>query len=126
MAIVRVHNKARNITYVYESESYWDKDLKQPRSHRRLIGRLDPVTGEVVPTSRKTKEEGNISQTHSDTNYKKLYEQALSTIEQKDAVILELRSRLAAAESDNREYRRLVGRISGILASAPGKEQANG
>lgn len=62
----------------------------------------------------------------NDTNYKKLYEQALSTIEQKDAVIRELRSRLAAAESDNREYRRLVGRISGILASAPGKERDDG
>ena len=62
----------------------------------------------------------------NDTNYKKLYEQALSTIEQKDAVIRELRSRLAAAESDNREYRRLVCRISGILASAPGKERDDG
>ena len=126
MATVRVHNKARNITYVYESESYWAKDLKQPRSHRKLIGRLDPVTGEVIPTSRKRKEDGSSAQTHNDTNYKQLYEQALSTIEQKDAVIRELRSRLAAAESDNREYRRLVGRISGILASAPGKERDDG
>lgn len=126
MAIVRVHNKARNITYVYESESYWDKDLKQPRSHRKLIGRLDPVTGEVVPTSRKAKEEGTTIQTHSVTDYKKLYEQALSTIEQKDAIILELRNRLAVAESDNRTYRRLINRASEILSSAPGKEQGNG
>ena len=57
MAIVRVHNKARNITYVYESESYWDKELKQPRSHRKLIGRIDPATGDVVPTSRKARDE---------------------------------------------------------------------
>ena len=27
MAIVKVHNKARNVTYVYESVSYWDKEL---------------------------------------------------------------------------------------------------
>ena len=45
MAIVKVHNKARNVTYVYESVSYWDKELKQPRSHRKLIGRIDPATG---------------------------------------------------------------------------------
>ena len=57
MAIVRVHNKARNITYVYESESYWDKELKPPRSHRKLIGRIDPATGDVVPTSRKARDE---------------------------------------------------------------------
>lgn len=47
MAIIKVHNKARNVTYVYESVSYWDKELKQPRSHRKLIGRIDPVTGNV-------------------------------------------------------------------------------
>lgn len=50
MALVKMHNKERNITYVYESESYWDKDLKQPRSRRRLVGKIDPETGEVVPT----------------------------------------------------------------------------
>lgn len=50
MALVKMHNKERNITYVYESESYWDKTLKQPRSRRRLVGKIDPETGEVVPT----------------------------------------------------------------------------
>ena len=99
MAIVRVHNKARNITYVYESESYWDKELKQPRSHRKLIGRIDPATGDVVPTSRKARdEEPSTPATYSDTDYQKLYEQALSTIDQKDALIRELRSRLAAGK----------------------------
>ena len=48
MAIVKVHSKACNITYVYESVSYWDKELKQPRSHRKLIGRIDPDTGDVI------------------------------------------------------------------------------
>ena len=37
------------ITYVYENESYWDKEKKQPRSKRRLIGHIDPATGEIVP-----------------------------------------------------------------------------
>ena len=49
MAILKIHNKARGITYVYESESYWDKELKKPRAKRKLIGKIDPVTGEVVP-----------------------------------------------------------------------------
>ena len=39
------------ITYAYENESYWDKDKKQPRSRRRLIGRVDEATGGIVPTS---------------------------------------------------------------------------
>ena len=50
MAIVRQHDKRSGITYVYESTSYWDKEKQQSRSHRKLIGRLDPETGKVVPT----------------------------------------------------------------------------
>ena len=44
MAIIDVYNKQRNVTYVYDSISYWDKSLKQPRSHRKLIGKRDPIT----------------------------------------------------------------------------------
>lgn len=32
------------MTYVYESQSYRDKETKQPRSKRKLIGRLDDET----------------------------------------------------------------------------------
>lgn len=46
-------NKVTGITYVYESVSYWDKEKKQPRNKKKLIGKIDPVTGEVVPTHKK-------------------------------------------------------------------------
>ena len=36
MAIINLYNKKLNVTYVYDSVSYWDKDLKQPRSKRKL------------------------------------------------------------------------------------------
>lgn len=50
MAIIKQLDKRSGITYVYESTSYWDKEKKQPRSKRTLIGRLDSDTGKVVPT----------------------------------------------------------------------------
>ena len=50
MKTIKVHNKQYDITYVYEYSNYWDKEKKQSRSKRRLIGRLDPFTGETVPT----------------------------------------------------------------------------
>ena len=50
MSMVKQLDKRSGITYVYESVSYWDKEKKQPRSKRALIGRLDPTTGEIVPT----------------------------------------------------------------------------
>ena len=50
MAMVKQLDKRSGITYIYESVSYWDREKKQPRSKRTLIGRLDPTTGEIVPT----------------------------------------------------------------------------
>lgn len=50
MGIVYQTDKRVGITYVYESESYWDKEKQQPRSRRKLIGRLDKVTGDIVST----------------------------------------------------------------------------
>ena len=47
-----VQNKITGITYVYESESYWDKEKKQPRNRRTLIGKLDE-NGEIVPTGKR-------------------------------------------------------------------------
>jgi len=49
-SIIKVFDKRSGNTYFYESESYWDKEKQQPRSRRKLIGKLDPTTGEMVPT----------------------------------------------------------------------------
>ena len=44
MSIVKNKDKRTGITYVYESQSYWDKEKKQPRAKRTLIGKLDETT----------------------------------------------------------------------------------
>lgn len=58
MSIVHQLDKRSGITYVYESESYWDREKKQARSRRKLIGRLDPSTGNVIPTDGRGKKRG--------------------------------------------------------------------
>ena len=55
MAIIHQKDKRSGITYVYESKSVWDKEKKQSRSKRTLIGRLDEATGEVIPTDGRCK-----------------------------------------------------------------------
>ena len=50
MSIIHVKDKRSGLTYVYESISYWDKEKKQPRCRRHLLGRLDQASGEMVPT----------------------------------------------------------------------------
>ncbi|MDW7730607.1 MAG: transposase, partial [Bacillota bacterium] len=50
MATVYQKNKKTGITYVYDNKPYWDKAKQQSRTKRTLIGKLDPDTGETVPT----------------------------------------------------------------------------
>lgn len=56
-AIVHQTNKITGITYAYESISYWDKEKQQSRAKRVCIGKVDPKTGEIIPT-RKRKTNG--------------------------------------------------------------------
>jgi len=57
--IVYQTDKRSGITYAYQSVSHWDKEKKQSRARRTLIGRVDNETGEIVPTdgrNRKTQD----------------------------------------------------------------------
>ena len=49
MAIIRQTDKRTGITYVFESISTYYPELKQSRSKRHIIGKIDPISGEVVP-----------------------------------------------------------------------------
>ena len=56
MASITHHrNKETGAVYVYSVESYWDKEKKAPRNRQTCLGRLDPETGEVIPSKRKRK-----------------------------------------------------------------------
>lgn len=50
MAITYNKDKRSGLTYAYETTYVWDKEKKQSRSKRTLIGRVDETTGEIVPT----------------------------------------------------------------------------
>lgn len=50
VAITYNKDKRSGITYAYETTYQWDKEKKQSRSKRTLIGRVDETTGEIVPT----------------------------------------------------------------------------
>ena len=59
MSLVKLKDKRTGTTYIYESESYWDKEKKQPRSRRKLIGKLDEATGEIIPTGKSGRTKGS-------------------------------------------------------------------
>lgn len=59
MAIVYQTDKRSGITYAYESISRWDKEKRQSRSKRTLIGRVVGEDKQIIPTDgRGRKKEG--------------------------------------------------------------------
>lgn len=50
MAIVKCHDRKRGVTYVYDSTCFYDEEQKKYRYKRRLLGKVDPETGEMIPT----------------------------------------------------------------------------
>ena len=58
--IVYQTDKRSGITYVYQSVSYWDKEKKQSRARRTLIGRVDRETGEIVPTDGRNRKKQDV------------------------------------------------------------------
>lgn len=51
----KVSQKIGKYYYVYEAESYWDKNKKQSRQRRRFLGRKDLISGEIINTKAKNK-----------------------------------------------------------------------
>jgi len=103
MALIRQYHKDTDTTYVYESISYWDEEKKQSRSKRRVIGKIDPETGEIVPTGkrgRKPKEAPTVA-AEAIAHLPQMYEESLKrirelslTVDQKDLEIAGLRKEI--------------------------------
>ncbi|MEA4868308.1 MAG: hypothetical protein VB097_07420, partial [Rikenellaceae bacterium] len=62
MKIIKQLDKRSGITYAYESISWWDKEKKQSRSTRRLIGRVDEESGEIMLTDGRCRKEDSGNQ----------------------------------------------------------------
>jgi hypothetical protein len=94
MAIIRQHDKRSGITYAYESQSYWDPVKKMTRAKRKLIGRVDPETNEIIPTDGRNRKKENTNDLPPETDYKKLYEKLLKKCESQKATITALKKEL--------------------------------
>lgn len=119
MSIVKVYNKKMDVTYVYESESYWDKEKQQPRNRRKLIGKLDPVTGEVVPTGKPGRRPASATpvaeQTPATVDATSECENLRAIIEQKESEITKLKGRVRILESQCKRDAEAMDRIRSII-----------
>ena len=106
MAIIKQRNAKTGVTYVYESHSYRDKETKQPRAKRKLIGRLDEETGEIIPTRKKAKDVTTSSDNPVDTTPLEglaSYSSLLDSIKEKEEIIKSLRSEIAGLKRERQK-----------------------
>ena len=60
MGVVYQLDKRYGITYAYDSVALWDKDKHQSRAKRKLIGRVDPNSGDIIPTDGRMKKDSGV------------------------------------------------------------------
>lgn len=119
LAIIKQLNKKNGVTYVYESHSYRDAETKQPRSTRRLIGKIDEETGEIVPTRKR-----KVSTTRGDDNVgitpaaEKAPGFSMDEIRQKDSQIQELRREVAKLHREKADLAAALEKIVSSLKEA--------
>jgi len=97
MAVVYQHDKRSGLTYAYESQSYWDGEGKR-RVKRKLIGRVDSKTGEIVPTDGRNRKDKPKAEKAKGVDYQKLYEKLEKKCAAQEALIAALKKQIAREE----------------------------
>lgn len=113
MAIIKQYHKDTDTTYVYESVSYWDAEKGQSRSKRRVIGKLDPVTGEIIPTGKRgrTKQEKTEESAPAKENISSTDDSAQKIL-QLELTITSLNKRIKELENTVEMYQKALNHIS--------------
>lgn len=112
MSQVRFHNKKTGITYVYEAETYYDKATKKTKAKKKLIGKIDPETGNIVPTGRKgraPKPKAEPVSSYTDeyvADLKAKLDKALMDVQEKEKQRVEAVNQLRAEKKAFKEYRK--------------------
>ncbi len=119
MAIIKQYHKDTDTTYVYKSESYWDPELKQARSKRTCIGKIDPVTGQVVPTGKRGRKKTTPEKAVDNDEYSKVLA-SHETVQKENlmlsARIKELEKELSVASEQLRAHKDVARKISDLAS----------
>lgn len=111
MAQIKQYNKKTGITYVYESHSYWDKERKQHRSDRKLIGKIDPETGEIVPTRKKKDPttEKTYASSKSEEKLREELDKCRQELQEQKALVSELKTSIKKKDQILDKIRAMIG-----------------
>ena len=118
MAIIKQYHKDTDTTYVYESVSYWDEEKKQSRSKRRVIGKIDPETGEIIPTGRRglKPKEATVSPAAVPAELPQLYEESQARIKELTLMIDKKDHEIAGLQKEIRSLKDALSQIDRRLS----------
>lgn len=105
MSIVRYTNKKTGVVTLYESTSHYDPETKQSRPIRKYLGKLDPETGELIPSKKRKKVAEQQSSGSSDPELQKV-------LQEKTRECLEKERRIAELENEIKKLRSSMSRIT--------------
>lgn len=121
--IVKEKRKGTNTVYAYESTSYWVPG-KGPRCKRKLIGKIDPISGEIVPTGKrgrppKSSTPPNATSTASaaggtartEVALKQQLIDAIASKQEQDGKISELADEMRALRAENQKLQVKINRM---------------
>ena len=120
MSIVKYTNKKTGVVSWYESTSHYDPETKQSRPVRKYLGREDPVTGELIPSSGKRGRRNGDTLSKNDDPQSSPNDDAMNAMQSKyekkisslEALVSEQKATLRKLESEKSS---IVKKLSDLL-----------
>ena len=118
MACIVYRTDSAGRTYAYSSESFWDKEKHQPRSKRTYLGRVDPVTGEILKGRQPRGSSKERLDQHLEEAGDVRVQELHSELEAKNAEITRLKEENEALKKRVMELSSIYREVSSLLSRA--------
>lgn len=112
-SIVYQTNKTTGSVYAYEAESYRDPVTKKPKSRRKYLGRVDPITKKIIPKA----EDGKRNRSKSADENSYLPDDIILEIKNQKEQIRQLQLQVAELTKRDRESTGLINKMKQLLAA---------
>ena len=115
--IVYQTNKKTGKTYAYSQEAYRDPETKKPRSRKTYLGRVDPITKEIIGKAPGNKR--NRTRLAEDPGKDAgLPDEVREAIEKQKATIISLREKNEQLAKEKKELEKALQSIRAIIDGA--------
>ena len=109
------------VTYAYEQTSSYDSERKQSRPVRKYLGRVDPETGEIIPTTgkrgRPPKKPAESRPESQEPDYKALFEEKCMEVESIQKELTKVKETNEQLSLQTRELKQVIVSIRDQIVS---------